>query len=91
MVWVSQLMTLVLVARLISSSLICHLLKLKQSIIRSMCTLSKSLHINLVSEGVEDDATWKLMQSLGVDVCQGYLTGRPMPIEALSLFDVHQH
>ncbi|PNH91446.1 EAL domain-containing response regulator [Vibrio diazotrophicus] len=63
----------------------------KQSIIRSMCTLSKSLHINLVSEGVEDDATWKLMQSLGVDVCQGYLTGRPMPIEALSLFDVHQH
>lgn len=57
----------------------------KQSIIRSMCTLSKSMHLNLVSEGVEDDATWKLLQSLGVDVCQGYFTGRPMPIEDLNL------
>ncbi len=60
----------------------------KQSIIRSMCTLSKSMHINLVSEGVEDDATWKLMQGLGVDVCQGYYTGKPMPIEALSIIDI---
>ncbi len=60
----------------------------KQSIIRSMCTLSKSMHINLVSEGVEDDETWKLMQGLGVDVCQGYYTGKPMPIEALSIIDI---
>ncbi len=64
--------------------------EIKQSIIRSMCTLSKSMHINLVSEGVEDDATWKLMQNLGVDVCQGYFTGRPMPIEALSFIDIDQ-
>ncbi len=59
----------------------------KQSIIRSMCTLSKSMHINLVSEGVEDDATWKLMHGFGVDVCQGYYTGRPMPIEALNFLE----
>ncbi|WP_165310460.1 EAL domain-containing response regulator [Vibrio ziniensis] len=64
--------------------------EIKQSIIRSMCTLSKSMHINLVSEGVEDDATWKLMHHLGVDVCQGYFTGRPMPIEALSFIDIAQ-
>ncbi|MBD0788392.1 EAL domain-containing protein [Vibrio sp. Y2-5] len=62
----------------------------KLSIIRSMCTLAKSLHINLVSEGVEDDATWELMKSLGVNVCQGYLTGRPMPIETLSFIDIPQ-
>jgi len=60
----------------------------KQSIIRSMCTLSKSMNISLVSEGVEDDETWKLMKGLGVDVCQGYYTGKPMPIEALSFIDI---
>ena len=57
----------------------------KMSIIKSMCTLAKNMHIKLVSEGVEDDITWKAMQELGVDVCQGYYTGKPMPIEALDL------
>jgi len=60
----------------------------KQSIIRSMCTLSQNMHISLVSEGVEDEATWKLMLELGVDICQGYYTGKPMPIEALSFIDI---
>lgn len=62
----------------------------KQSIIRSMCTLSKNLGITLVSEGVEDEETWQLMKELGVDVCQGYYTGRPMPIEALSVLNIVQ-
>lgn len=57
----------------------------KLSIIKSICTLSDNMDLKLVSEGVEDRETWLLMKELGVDICQGYYTGRPVSIEALKL------
>lgn len=57
----------------------------KLSVIKSICTLSDNMDLKLVSEGVEDRETWLLMKELGVDVCQGYYTGRPVTIDALKL------
>ncbi|TVO34911.1 EAL domain-containing protein [Vibrio algivorus] len=57
----------------------------KLSIIKSICTLSNNMDLKLVSEGVEDRETWLLMKELGVNICQGYYTGRPVSIEALKL------
>lgn len=57
----------------------------KLSVIKSICTLSDNMDLKLVSEGVEDRETWLLMKELGVDICQGYYTGRPVTIDALKL------
>lgn len=40
--------------------------------------------MRVVAEGIEDRATWQLMQSLGVDEGQGFLIARPLTAEALS-------
>ncbi|WP_394242080.1 EAL domain-containing response regulator [Vibrio astriarenae] len=53
-------------------------------IVASICELAKRMEIQLVAEGVEDETTWFSLKSLGVDVCQGYFTGRPMDIQALN-------
>ena len=34
-----------------------------------------------MAEGVEDEATLKLLENLGCDVIQGYFTAPPMPID----------
>ncbi len=66
----------------------CYQNEKKKSIIKSMCTLSKSMDVKLVSEGVEDSDTWALMQSYGVDVCQGYFTGKPVSVEVLNQIEL---
>jgi len=43
--------------------------------------MAKQLDMRLVAEGVEDNETWAHLQSMGIDLCQGYFTGRPQPIE----------
>ncbi|CAM4325039.1 EAL domain-containing response regulator [Vibrio agarivorans] len=52
-------------------------------IVACICELAKRMGMSLVAEGVEDETTWFSLKSLGVDVCQGYFTGRPMDIDAL--------
>ena len=51
--------------------------------VRSTIQLAHELGLRVVAEGVEDQATVGLLQSLGCDYAQGYFTGEPMPFEKL--------
>jgi len=50
-----------------------------QAIVRSTVNLAHSLGIQVVAEGVEDQATWDLLASLTCDIAQGYYLSRPLP------------
>ncbi|TWD40956.1 LuxR family two component transcriptional regulator [Vibrio crassostreae] len=51
--------------------------KLQQITLLSL-KLAQSLGMNCVAEGVENLETWEFLKELGVDICQGYYTGKPM-------------
>lgn len=56
----------------------------KKTIIEATANLARKLHIQTVAEGIEDQNTWNLVHQFGVDICQGYFTGKPVPIEELT-------
>ena len=47
-------------------------------IVRTIIEMGKSLGLNVVAEGVEDQETWDLLQSLGCNSCQGYFISEPL-------------
>ncbi len=50
-------------------------------IVRTTIQLAQGLGLRTVAEGVEDEPTRDHLRELGVDVLQGYLFARPMPVE----------
>jgi diguanylate cyclase len=50
------------------------------AIVEHTVALAHALGLRLVAEGVEDDATRRMLARLGCDVAQGYLIARPMPV-----------
>ncbi|MEZ9159140.1 EAL domain-containing protein [Vibrio lentus] len=56
----------------------------KKTIIEATADLAKKLNIQTVAEGIEDQDTWNLIHQFGVDICQGYLTGKPVPVEEIT-------
>jgi diguanylate cyclase (GGDEF)-like protein/PAS domain S-box-containing protein len=73
-------------------------LKIDQSFVRDVLTdpsdatiadtvlaLGRSLNLGVVAEGVEELGQWQFMLQHGCDLFQGYLFGRPVPIEQLRL------
>ncbi|MCK9394330.1 MAG: EAL domain-containing protein [Methylobacter sp.] len=52
-------------------------------IINSVFALGKLMGINVVAEGVEDHEQDEFLKSLGCTVFQGYLFGKPVPVEEL--------
>jgi diguanylate cyclase (GGDEF)-like protein len=50
-----------------------------EAIVRATIELANSLRLNVVAEGVEDEATWQSLKRLGCATAQGYLLSRPMP------------
>jgi EAL domain-containing protein (putative c-di-GMP-specific phosphodiesterase class I) len=54
------------------------------AIVRSVVELGHRLGLRVVGEGVEDEATSRLLQQLGYDRQQGYLFSRPVPAEELT-------
>lgn len=52
-------------------------------IVDSMISLAHRLNLSVVAEGVEDIATYERLRTLGCDVIQGYLIGKPMPLPEL--------
>ncbi len=63
-----------------------------RAIVESTIALGHKLGLNVVAEGVEDRATWALVEGFGCDVVQGYLVSYPQPaadLEAwLDAFDL---
>jgi len=51
------------------------------AIVRAIITLGHSLNIPVLAEGVETETQLAFLKEEGCDEVQGYLTGRPYPIE----------
>ncbi|HEY2379570.1 MAG TPA: EAL domain-containing protein [Terriglobia bacterium] len=51
------------------------------AIVRAIITLGHSLNIPVLAEGVETETQLSFLKEEGCDEVQGYLTGRPFPIE----------
>jgi diguanylate cyclase (GGDEF)-like protein len=51
------------------------------AIVRSTIELAHSLHLEVVAEGVEDDATLQELAALHCDMAQGYCISRPLPAD----------
>lgn len=55
-------------------------------IVRSTVDLAHGLGMKVTAEGVETQEIATLLTSLGCDSIQGYLIGKPMPLDELRLF-----
>jgi len=56
------------------------------AIVQAIVELAHTLDLQVVAEGVEDDATWELLRHAGCDLVQGYLLARPMPAADFGLW-----
>lgn len=52
-------------------------------ITESIINMVKSLGIESVAEGVEEDAQYNYLHAVGCDIIQGYFLGKPMPSEEI--------
>ena len=55
-----------------------------RAIVRAVIGLGHDLGLRVVAEGVEDEASWRLLESFDCDLVQGYFLARPMPAEAMT-------
>jgi diguanylate cyclase (GGDEF)-like protein len=55
------------------------------TIVRSTIDLGRNLGLAIVAEGVESQATWNALRGLGCSFAQGWLIGRAMPADELTL------
>ncbi|MFB5951666.1 putative bifunctional diguanylate cyclase/phosphodiesterase [Klebsiella pasteurii] len=51
-------------------------------IVRLIISMGKSLHMRIVAEGVETEAQLQSLRKLGCDLVQGYLIGKPGPLNS---------
>jgi diguanylate cyclase (GGDEF)-like protein/PAS domain S-box-containing protein len=56
-----------------------------RAIIRAILALGRSLQVPVLAEGVESESQLALLKSEGCDEAQGYLFGRPAPLEPAEL------
>jgi len=54
------------------------------AIVEAIITLAHTLRLDVVAEGVEDQATWDRLRELGCDQLQGYHLARPMREQELT-------
>jgi diguanylate cyclase (GGDEF)-like protein len=50
-----------------------------EAIVRSIVDLAHNLGLPVVAEGIEDEATARILRDISCDVAQGYHFGRPVP------------
>ncbi len=58
-------------------------------IVRSIIELAHNLGLKVTAEGVENRQVWEMLKSRGCDLAQGYLHGRPMPLDELIAWSEH--
>jgi len=54
------------------------------AIVRATIELAGSLGLEVVAEGVEDEATLQILMQLGCSTAQGYHISRPLPVEEIA-------
>lgn len=52
-----------------------------RQLVQTICAMAKALDINIVAEGVEDDAAAQALREMGVESMQGFLFSKPLPPE----------
>jgi EAL domain-containing protein (putative c-di-GMP-specific phosphodiesterase class I)/CHASE2 domain-containing sensor protein len=55
-------------------------------LVRSTIAMAHELGLEVVAEGVEDEASLELLREMGCDVVQGYFVSRPLRAEAVAAF-----
>ncbi len=63
------------------------------AVIDSIVHLAKTLKLVTCAEGIETDAQFANIRNLGIELCQGYFLGSPVPLAKLNLdcsFDVRE-
>ncbi len=55
-------------------------------IVRMICALAKSVHLEIVAEGIETEAQRDFLIAQGCDYLQGYLIAKPLPPEGFREF-----
>jgi diguanylate cyclase (GGDEF)-like protein len=50
--------------------------------IASLCSVAHSIDIVVIAEGVETEQQYQILKDLNVDAIQGYIVGKPQPIES---------
>ncbi|GFE51674.1 hypothetical protein So717_34270 [Roseobacter cerasinus] len=55
-----------------------------EAIVHALVTLSRSLNMRVVAEGVETPTHFSRMTDLGCDVLQGFIIGHPMDVEGFA-------
>jgi diguanylate cyclase (GGDEF)-like protein/PAS domain S-box-containing protein len=60
--------------------------KKDETITRTIITLGRELEMDVIAEGVESETQREFLEAHGCHAYQGYLFGRPVPLEALDLF-----
>jgi len=55
-----------------------------KSLVEAIITMAHALGLKVVAECVETEEQAAMLQAMGCDQIQGYLTGRPMPLEELT-------
>ncbi|MCI2240511.1 EAL domain-containing protein [Paenibacillus sp. TRM 82003] len=58
-----------------------------EAIVRAVLELAHHLDLEVVGEGVEDEATRRLLTELGYDLLQGYHFSRPVPADEVAALD----
>jgi EAL domain-containing protein (putative c-di-GMP-specific phosphodiesterase class I) len=54
-----------------------------EAIVRTTIDLAHSLNLEVVAEGVEDEATLRRIATLGCEQAQGYFLSKPVPADQL--------
>jgi EAL domain-containing protein (putative c-di-GMP-specific phosphodiesterase class I) len=55
-----------------------------ETLVGAIVKLARSFHLGVIAEGVETEAQKELLIAAGCHEFQGYLTGRPTPVEAVA-------
>jgi diguanylate cyclase len=55
-------------------------------IVKAIIELARSLKIQVIAEGVEDEDQIQLLRELDCDCMQGFLLSRPLPPEEIKAF-----
>lgn len=52
--------------------------------INSLCNVAHSVDIRIIAEGIENDRQLQMLKKINLDAYQGYLFGKPFPLENFS-------